>query len=75
MIINIERINRLHNLIRHASTGNPHQLAEKLSVSEATVYRDIKRMRRAGAPIVFNPQRQSYVYEKSVNLRILIFEE
>ena len=74
MHINIERITRLHYLISHASTGTPEQLALKLSVSEATLYRDLQMMRNAGAPIIYNSIRQSYVYERSVDLKLLSFE-
>ena len=75
MNINTDRIKRLHYMISHASTGTPHQLAERLSVSEATLYRDLQQMRKAGAPITYNSIRQSYVYEKSVKLKIMLFEE
>lgn len=69
----IDLIQRLDQLIRQKVTGNPKCLAEKLEISEATLYRVIESMKRMGAPLEFNTQLQSYVYSKDVNFRCGFF--
>lgn len=44
-------------------TGSPKQLASKLAITERSVYNYIAFMKRElKAPIVYNYQRLSYVY-------------
>lgn len=59
----ISRTRRLDSLIRRKSTGSPAQLAHRLGVSEATIYRYIQEMKDMGAPIRYCRERQSYRYE------------
>jgi predicted DNA-binding transcriptional regulator YafY len=63
----IELIERLDQLIRLKATGNPKNLATKLEVSEATLYRAIEAIKSMGAPVEFSIRYQSYVYSKEVN--------
>ena len=63
----IELIERIDQLIRMKATGNPKNLAERLSVSEATVYRVIETIKGMGAPVEYNIRNQSYVYVDEVD--------
>ena len=66
----IERIERLHLLIRRRGTGTPKELARRLALSEATVYKYINTLKALGAPVVYDVGRQSYVYEKPCTLAL-----
>jgi predicted DNA-binding transcriptional regulator YafY len=57
IIINIDK------MIRRESTGSPVQLADKLNLSERSVYKYLKYMREElGAPIEFSKYIESYKY-------------
>lgn len=45
------RLFQVFSKIAEAGTANAAELAEGLGVSERTIYRDIERLRAAGAPI------------------------
>lgn len=65
-----ERLERLHALISRKATGTPAELAERLGTTERTVYNWITLMKSMGAPITFCRQRQTYHYEREVELLI-----
>jgi biotin operon repressor len=62
----INLVSRVHQLIRLKATGTPKDLAQRLGMSESTLYRVIDEMKCIGFPIVYNKARQSYCYEKEV---------
>ncbi|MET6999906.1 hypothetical protein [Chitinophaga defluvii] len=68
----IEKINRLHTLIRRKQTGNSRQLAGRLSLSRTVLFELMRELRDMGAPIVYCRVRQCYYYEKEFNLCIQI---
>lgn len=59
----LHRLTRIDSLIRIKGTGTPVRLAEKLGISERTVYEYLNLMKEFGAPIKFDPYRESYYYE------------
>lgn len=62
--MDIRIIIRLNELIAAEQTGSPNELASKLNISIRSVYNYIAFMKKEmKAPIVYNYQRQSYVYE------------
>jgi predicted DNA-binding transcriptional regulator YafY len=56
------KLERIDQLIRLESTGNPKQLVERLNVSERTVYRMINTLKDIGCPVYYNRYRSSYCY-------------
>ena len=66
----LDRIERLHLLIKRKATGSPKELADRLEVSEASVYEYIKTMKEMGAPIVYDLYRKSYVYSQACSLNL-----
>lgn len=66
MLKQIQRIERLHHLIRLKSTGSPKQCAKKLGISERQLYHSLDLMKELGAPIFFNCVICSYCYEYEV---------
>lgn len=65
-------IERLDGLIRRTQTGSPKQLAEKLGVSERTVYRILRDLRDMDLPIEYNDLKNSYIYTGDVDIQIVI---
>jgi transcriptional antiterminator len=62
--LDIRIIIRLNELIAAEQTGSPKELASKLDISIRSVYNYIAFMKKEmKAPIVYNYQRLSYVYE------------
>jgi predicted DNA-binding transcriptional regulator YafY len=61
----INRLKSLDYFIKSQTTGNARELAEKLEITERSVYNYLNLMKSMGAPIVFSSYRQSYVYENN----------
>ena len=59
----INRLRSIDCLIQMQNTGNARELAERLEITERSVYNYLNLMKSMGAPIVFSSYRQSYVYE------------
>ena len=59
----VERLKRIHQLIKRKATGTPQQLANKLALSERRVYQLLKLMKELDAPIYFDRERNSYCYK------------
>ncbi|MRG45220.1 hypothetical protein GFS24_08845 [Chitinophaga sp. SYP-B3965] len=59
-----ERIKSIDHLIRIRGTGPPQQLARRLNISGASLYRILAFMKDAGAPIRYSKERQTYYYNE-----------
>lgn len=62
IIKQIAILERVDQLIRLKATGRPRDLAKRLEVSEATIFRIIDTMKEMNAPIYYDLARQSYLY-------------
>jgi transcriptional antiterminator len=63
--MDIRIIKKLHDFITNERTGSPKELAEKLGVSERTIYSYISYMKiEMNAPIVFDVQKGNYLYNR-----------
>ncbi len=71
----IGRIHHLDALIRTKATGNPKQLAKKMSLSERAVLQYIRMLKEMGCPVKFCRKRNSYYYEKEGKVIISFFDE
>lgn len=60
----LERARRLDALIRKGATGTPENLASKLGVSLATVYRWLQELKAFGLPIKYCKKQQTYLYDR-----------
>ena len=65
----INLIEQIDQLIRLKATGCPEQLAKRLKVSRAGLFRLIDAMKQLNAPIKYDIYLQSYVYEKEVHFK------
>jgi len=66
----INRLERLHLLIRRKATGTVDELANKLALSRRQTLEYISEMRDMGAPIEFCTNRKTYYYTKEVRFTI-----
>jgi hypothetical protein len=71
--MDIRIIIRLNDLIMNEQTGSPRILASKLGITERSVYNYIAFMKREmKAPILYNSQRLSYVYNSDSDFKFNI---
>jgi hypothetical protein len=65
MKIDIERIILIDTFIRKKSTGKPDELAQRLGISRRSLFGTLNFMKASlKAPIVYNRDENSYVYEE-----------
>lgn len=57
-----ERLERIDRLIKLKATGSPKEFAEKLEISESTLFELLKVMKLRGAAIVYSQFSCSYIY-------------
>jgi len=62
MKVIFERLEKLDHCIRYKATGSPVELAQKIGISERTLYDYLRLMKQMGAPIKFSNLRKSYYY-------------
>ena len=70
IIRKIERIERMHSMIRFKRTGSPNQFAERMGISQSMLYVLIKELKELGAPIVYCRYRESYEYLYPVEFNV-----
>lgn len=62
----VQRIVRIDQLIRMKATGSAKELAEKVGISERSLYDDLKQLKKDyGCPIAYSRSKRSYYYTKS----------
>jgi predicted DNA-binding transcriptional regulator YafY len=67
--MNIQKLKYFIYLIEKKRTGTPSEVAEKLGISERTIYSYVKTLRDdLNAPIEFNSFRKTYEYNRSGRL-------
>ncbi len=72
LIDHIERINRLHELIRFRRTGTPRELAKRLGLSPSMVYKIMEELKSRGVPIEYSRQLKTYFYGSQYLMNIKI---
>lgn len=70
LLEHIDRINRLHALLKKKRTGTPEQLAQKLHVSVSRLYAVVEELKLMGAPITYSRQLQTYYYEYDFEMSV-----
>lgn len=68
----IDRINRLHEMIKHRRTGTPRELARRLNLSTSMIYKLMDELKLREVPIVYSRQLGTYYYSKSFQMKITI---
>ncbi len=65
----ISQIEQLDQLIRLRATGRPKEVADRLKISEASLFRLLDAMKQLNAPVKYDIYLQSYVYEEEVSFK------
>jgi len=65
-----QKMKRMDYFIRIKGTGTPEKLADKLTVSRATIFRYLVSFKEMGAPICYCKERQSYYYKEDFEFSI-----
>jgi len=63
-------LDRMDGLIRRKQTGNAKELANRLGISESSVFRLIRETRDKGIQIKYSLSRRSYFYDGETPLHI-----
>jgi predicted DNA-binding transcriptional regulator YafY len=66
----LHRLIRLDHLINHKSTGTPADCAQKIGVSERSLYDYLKLLKEMGAPVKFSRGRRTYYYSEGGHFHI-----
>lgn len=73
--MDIRKIQKIDRLIRSKQTGTPKEFAKKLACSERTIFHYIAFIKeRLNAPIVYNINNESYMYEIDGKLGLETYE-
>lgn len=70
----IESFKRIDELIAQKTTGNPAQLADKLDISESTLYEFLKVLKDLGAPVEYDHEMCSYIYKETGQFKIAFYK-
>ena len=62
----LERLERLHLLIRRKATGSPNELANKLGLSKRQTLEYVRELKDLDIPIAYCKHTKTYYYEKDV---------
>lgn len=57
-------IRKMDHLIRIKGTGSPRELADRLGISERSLYYYLALLRDLDAPVAYDRIRKSYYYEE-----------
>jgi predicted DNA-binding transcriptional regulator YafY len=68
----LERLQKIHKLIKSENTGTPAELAGKLHISPRLTYLLLEQLREMDAPLSFNRRTKTYYYHGSFELSINI---
>lgn len=71
-IKNLERLQKLHQLIEQEVTGAPKELANRMQVSERLVYNLLEQLKDYEADICYCRSRKTYYYCDSFEFKVNI---
>ena len=71
----IQRLHKLDYLINHKSTGTPADCANKIGISERSLYDYLRILKDMGAPVKFSRDRRTYYYVSEGNFKIGFYTE
>ncbi len=68
----LERLQRLHELISVEKTGTPCQLSERFGISKRSLFLLVEQLRDMRAEILYSRSRNTYYYENDFQLQVSI---
>ena len=66
----MERIKKMHLLIRSEKTGSPDAFAKKLQLSRRQLYNELEIIKNLGASIKYCKKRESFYYSEPFDLEL-----
>lgn len=69
----INKMMRIHSLIKRHATGSPSEFAKKMSLSRRQLFYLLEYFKDIGAEIKYNRYRQTYYYNNSFDFEIKVF--
>jgi predicted DNA-binding transcriptional regulator YafY len=66
----LQRLIRLDHLIQYKSTGTPTDCAQKIGISERSLYDYLRTLKEMGAPVRFSRGRRTYYYTEGGHFHI-----
>lgn len=63
----LQTVKRIHEWIRIRGTGSPNELARRINVSRATLFRLLEYLSSLGADIAYDNANQTYYYVNDFN--------
>jgi predicted DNA-binding transcriptional regulator YafY len=66
----INRLCKLHELIKKEETGTPQQLADSLQISRSYLYKVIGKLNDYGAKIKYDRTRHTFYYKESFKITL-----
>jgi predicted transcriptional regulator len=69
-ILVLERLEKIHNLIKVGKTGTPKEFAKKIKISQSQLYYVLDDLKIKGFPIKYSRKLKSYVYKPDCQLEI-----
>jgi hypothetical protein len=67
----MDRLKRMHDLIKRKATGTPDEFAKKLGICKSMLMIHLKELKVMGAPVKYDQLQQNYYYTEQCKL---IFE-
>ena len=67
----LERLKKMHQLIKVASTGTPKEFAKKLNLSQSQLYNILEDLKIKGFPIIYSRNLKTYMYTDYCELEVL----
>ncbi len=67
----LERLKKIHQLIKIGSTGTPKEFANKLKISESQLYNVLDDLKLKGFPIKYSRSLKSYEYHDYCELEVV----
>ena len=68
----LEKLHKLHLLIKNECTGSPKLIAKQMQISNRTVHRLLEKLRDYGAEICFDRKRNTYHYCDVFDLKVSV---
>ena len=63
-LVNVDRLERMHDLICRKATGTPDDFAEKLGISKSMLMLNIAQLKEKGGPIKYDSLNRTYYYTR-----------
>ena len=68
----LERLRKLHKLIKSERTGTPYELSKRLRISVRQTFLMLEQLKELDAPVKYNRYSKNYYYEFEYDLSINI---